>query len=68
MFSHYNAYFTLDGYSRENLDIDWNTPAFIQSEGMKLPQFSIGDLTTGRCDKTYIGGEQLAIILNMLMH
>ena len=29
---------------------------------MKLPQFSLGDITTGMCDKKYIGGEQLTRI------
>ena len=60
-------YLILDGYSRENLEIEWNTPAFIKSDDMKLPQFSLGDLVTGRCDKTYIGGKQLTKIAIRLL-
>lgn len=51
----YNCVFT-DGYSTENLVFEWNPKPVSRDARFALAQFSLEEMRTMRCDKTYVGG------------
>ena len=53
-----NVLFSVDGYTTDTLEFFWHqTEPVLTKDDLRIPQFSLGDITTERCDKSYVGGK-----------
>ena len=53
-------FFNLVGYTTDTLEFLWNeNDPVIKKEDLRIPKYSLGEITTSRCDKTYVKGNCL---------
>ena len=53
-----NVLFSVDGYTTDTLEFFWHqTEPVLTKDDLRIPQFSLGEITTERCDKSYVGGK-----------